>query len=136
MGTFSPPVRHRYQAMMLLVAMFCATGGHVALLQCAGWAGMLVRYGQQSGFWIGAERTFSGNEPCAVCKVVRQAKQSQPRHDALTNITAKDLGAYLAPAPGTAFELTNRKHTWPNDGITWSMRRERVPVPPPRAKAV
>ena len=92
-------MRHRYQAMMLLVAMFCATGGHVALLQCAGWAGMLVRYSQQSRFWIGAERTFSGNEPCAVCKVVRQAKQSQPRHDALTNITASGNSASFSEVP-------------------------------------
>ena len=106
------------------------------MLQSVGWADLLVRDRQESGFWIGAERTFSGNEPCAVCKTVGQAKQAQPKHDAPAMVMAKDLGVFLLPPEAKAFELVGRLTPWPNARITWSTRRERVPVPPPRVDAV
>ncbi len=66
----------------LLVAA-CAlylSGAHFAVLQVAAWTTMLVERTEEVGLAVAAKTTFSGEAPCALCRVV-QTGQNQERKE-------------------------------------------------------
>lgn len=126
-------MRRNCPALFLVVALFSATGGQLALLQIAAWSGMVVRYSTESGLRRGLVRTFSGKEPCPMCRHVARAQQEQAKNEpAALTVSATEREVFLAPAPVTlAFA------SWPVRppvAPAWRgpERHEPVPVPPPR----
>lgn len=64
---------------LCVLAVLVAGNSHLLLVQGAGWAGMLVQYSQESGsMTVGAQRTFSGQDPCSICKSVMAALDERP----------------------------------------------------------
>jgi hypothetical protein len=51
--------------LLVLILMI----GHSAGVQFIGWAGMLVSRTADRGWSAAVESTFSGDEPCALCKI-------------------------------------------------------------------
>lgn len=120
-------------AILLLAVLACGSGAHLAALQTAGWAGMLLSYASTEGSMTEAARkTFSGEHPCKLCNVVKEASKessSSPvkavetakRFDLLANETAAGLAA---PFRGIF------SHPRPAD-LAADARREAPPVPVP-----
>jgi hypothetical protein len=94
----------------LLVFMLCATlGFHWGLLQSVAWAGMMVNYSCQGSLKDAVSKTFDGQHPCPLCKLVREGKKSEKKPEAQQNARQIDLfpGQAAAfnfpPLPDSAF---------------------------------
>jgi hypothetical protein len=74
--------------------MLCVTlGFHWSLLQSAAWVGMIVNYSRQSSIKEAVVKTFDGQHPCPLCKLVREGKKSEKKPDAQQNVKQIDLFA-------------------------------------------
>lgn len=62
---------------MLLVSM----GGHLAVLQTVAWSKMLVDFSATDSLTVAVEKTFDGEHPCPLCKVVKQTKEKEKQDD-------------------------------------------------------
>jgi hypothetical protein len=81
----------------LLVFMLCVTlGFHWGLLQSVAWVGMLVNYSRQGSFKEAVVRTFDGQHPCPLCKLVRAGKTSEKKPEAQQSVKKIDLFAAQA----------------------------------------
>lgn len=74
----------RVLSVLLVVSLVV---GHVATLQLIAWTGMLIARTQTMSWSAAVTSTFSNQQPCPLCRVVR-ALQGSERSDA------------TAPAPG------------------------------------
>lgn len=95
---------------VVCLALFSVAGGNLAVLQVAAWGRMLWEYSQEEGsFLAGAEKTFSGDYPCSVCRLVAEEKQKEENKpvvlkvDKKAEVFAEDF-ADLLPRP--AFSRT------------------------------
>lgn len=58
-------------------------GGHLALLQTVAWSNMLVNFSSSSSISEAVGKTFDGEHPCELCKVVEQSKQEDKEQQSL-----------------------------------------------------
>ncbi len=82
LGTLRPMSRSRLIALVLAVALI---SGHAGGLQVLAWASMLATRAPVRGWAPAVESTFSGQDPCAMCRVILVV------HD-LATVQAADLG--------------------------------------------
>lgn len=75
----------------MVLVLVCATGGHWVVLQSAAWAGMILSYSQTDSLSVALEKTFSGQHPCKLCKVVEEGKKSERQQQFLKLETKLDL---------------------------------------------
>lgn len=114
----------------VVLALVLVTGGHWALLQTVAWVGMAVSYSQESTLREALVKTFDGQHPCQLCKVVRHGEKAAQNKDAPKPMTKLDLFAgsahsTLLPLPRFLFE-TNRSPLI-------AARRDSPPTPPPKS---
>jgi hypothetical protein len=127
-------VRRYFSIGSLLFAWLCANGALWNVVQVAAWVKMFHDY---SAIMTGGEAlqlTFDASKPCKVCSIAKSAedtaRKQMPRDAAFVGGEEKLLllsecsPTVVAPAP--AF-------VWPDVGDhTGLIRKETVPVPPPR----
>lgn len=63
-----------------MLALVLSLGLHWTLLQSAAWVGMVVNYSRDASLGEALEKTFDGEHPCALCKMV-EAGSSQEDQD-------------------------------------------------------
>lgn len=66
---------------LVIVTLTLSLGAHWILLQSVAWAGMFVSYSRQASLTEAIIKTFDGNHPCCLCKIVRQGKASENRKE-------------------------------------------------------
>lgn len=107
-------------------------GGHWALLQTIAWGNMLVDFSSQSSISEAVGKTFDGEHPCALCKVVKKSKSEEEKKPLLKSEMKMEV---ILPAPvrvpfprGTAvvFRVTEYSGTFEEVCLA-------VPTRPPRA---
>ena len=115
--------------------MFAIAGGHWAVLQSVAWGQMLVIYSKQEGsFLAGAEKTFSGEAPCSMCRKIAEAKKQEEKAPATIKADKKSdttivvFGSILPPAaqPDQVFRSFEDK---------FLIRSEAPPTPIPIVRA-
>lgn len=68
---------------LLLVGLLCLSLGlHWLLLQSVAWIGMVVKYSQSGSIKAALVKTFDGQHPCKLCKVVQDGKKSEKKQHA------------------------------------------------------
>ena len=113
----------------VLVLALCVTlGFHWALLQSVAWVGMIVNYSRQSSLRVAVCKTFDGQHPCALCKLVKAGKQDERKPEARQDTTKLDLFAERAEA----FEFPSFIERSFVSPLSVSTRSESPPLPPPR----
>jgi hypothetical protein len=125
---FKPAVLFK-TSKWLLVFLLCVTlGFHCGLLQSVAWVGMIVNYSCQGSIKDAMSKTFDGQHPCPLCKLVRAGKQSEKTPDAQQNVKPIDLFAEDAaafdfpPLPVPVFPVPRMT----------AMRSDAPLLPPPR----
>lgn len=122
-----PLVRH-----LVVTALLFSIGGHWVVLQSAAWTGMLVKFALQESVASALTKTFDGQHPCSLCKVVEHgtkspAKAPQRRSDAI-----KKLNLFTEAQAEPAIPPFLRLPAPSLDGRNGAARPEDPPVPPPR----
>jgi hypothetical protein len=113
----------------LLVFSLCVTlGFHWGLLQSVAWVGMIVNYSRQGSFSEAVGKTFDGQHPCPLCKLVRAGKTSEKKPEAQQNTKKLDLFAGQV----AAFDFPSRPAcNFPVPALIAS-RADTPLLPPPR----
>lgn len=119
----------RLSKWLVVVLLVLATGGHWALLQSVAWVTMAARYSQDSVLAEVLEKTFDGQHPCELCKLVQKGKSSERKQVILRADVKLDpflapVGTRLYPPPALVFP-TSEPNSLPTRG-------EPPPTPPPR----
>ena len=63
----------------LIGALLVSMGGHLALLQTIAWGDMLVEFSSKGSFSEAVDKTFDGEHPCHLCKVVKKSKSEEKK---------------------------------------------------------
>ncbi len=69
----------RASQYLLIGTLVVSLGGHLALLQTIAWGTMLVGFSRTATLEEAAKKTFDGNHPCHLCKVVKESKSQEER---------------------------------------------------------
>ena len=81
--TIATAVRTKLGHTLIAFTLICAIGGHWAILQSVAWVGMVINYSQDSSLTVALQKTFDGEHPCKLCKVVRAGKKSEQKEASL-----------------------------------------------------
>ena len=123
-------VRAQFGKLMLVLALSLSLGAHWPILQSVAWTSMIVRFAWSGTFSEALVKTFDGQHPCALCRMVSDGKKSeQEKQQPLLKIQKFDpfletpvrffFSVFAPEYPDAANE----------SGI---QRTERPPFPPPR----
>jgi hypothetical protein len=116
---------------LLVGALFVSLGGHFALVQTFAWGNMLVEYSQSSSVLEAAKKTFDGEHPCHLCKVVKESREQDEKK---TLVKAESKMDVTVPVPVRLKEIVGQTIVIavPPYGGSDSDVCQCVPVPPPR----
>mgnify|MGYP003337657048 FL=1 len=120
----------RVAKFAVILAVALSVGLHWALLQSVAWTGMFVTFAQQTTLQEAFTKTFNGQNPCRICKLVRAGQQSEKANEMRLPVVVKLESLPCATAfvllPPTPFFLR------PAADVSLSDRAESPPTPPPR----
>ena len=63
----------------MVLALVFVIGAHWALLQSVAWGGMAVNFSQTESFATALQKTFDGQHPCPLCKLVKAGQTSEKK---------------------------------------------------------
>lgn len=93
-------------ACVVLLALACGNGVHLAALQSLAWATMLLKATQSKSIATAVTETFDGRHPCPLCKVVEESSTSRedepPKMISGFELRAIPAPQVRAPAPDSA----------------------------------
>ena len=72
-------MRPRLGKWFVVLALALATGSHWYLLQSIAWVGMAVDFSRSEPLPIALQKTFDGQHPCELCKVVGEGMQAEKK---------------------------------------------------------
>ncbi len=73
-------------ALLALLAILVASGGHWLLLQSVAWANMIVAFSQTDSLTTALEKTFDGRHPCPLCKKIQQGRKTEQQKQPLLRL--------------------------------------------------
>ena len=77
----SAPVFARWSKWFVVFALIVTIGGHWAFLQSVAWVGMAINFSQSDSLGLALQKTFDGQHPCKLCKIVKAGKASEKKQD-------------------------------------------------------
>lgn len=125
-----PTVMDRVRNALLILVLVAATGVHWGALQSVAWTRMLAENLRTASFADAVSRTFDGQHPCSLCKVIASAKKSEKRMEFPQPLTKLEFPlttqSLLLVAP-TRFQVV------PIGNELAESLFHQPPTPPPRA---
>jgi len=120
----------RLNKLVVVVMLTLTLGLHWAFLQSVAWVGMFVSFSAESPVSVALAKTFDGQHPCNLCKIVAEGKKAEQQHEMPKLLAKLDLllvrnTVWLGP-PELA-PLTIRS------APSAATRSDTPPSPPPRA---
>jgi hypothetical protein len=114
---------------LLILTLSVSIGLHWAALQSAAWMGMIIKYSQDSTFSEAIEKTFDGQHPCKLCKLVDAGKKAEKKSESKDSLKKLDL-----VSPNFAL-FTFHSDSGPKVSflLHCDLRIETPPTPPPLA---
>jgi hypothetical protein len=123
-------VTHRIRNALLIAVLLAGTGAHWGALQSVAWTHMLAENLRTTSFAQAVVRTFDGQHPCSICKVIASAKKSEKRAEFSQPVTKLEfpltMQSPLLIAP-------TRSQLVPTANELVESLFHQPPTPPPRA---
>jgi hypothetical protein len=115
----------------MLLVLFAASGGHWMMLQSVAWTRMLVAYSHDGQLVEALAKTFDGKHPCALCKTIQRAKDSEPQPARAMEVD----GPPVFVEPVLVKMVRNEGVSWKLEIPQWAgqIRAEPPAAPPPRS---
>src|SRR5580700_9922471 len=70
---------HRVRNTLLILVLLAGTGAHWGALQSVAWTRMLAENLHTVSFTEAVARTFDGQHPCSICKIIANGKKSEKK---------------------------------------------------------
>lgn len=121
----------RISKFLLIATLMVSMGGHLALLQTLAWGSMLVKFSNASSLTEAVVKTFDGEHPCSLCKVVEKSKSEEDREPLLKSQMKQEIAL---PTPVALPPPGSRDVVYQNEIYLGSFVKRSFPVPlrPPR----
>jgi len=119
----------QFSKCLVVAVLTFSLGLHWALLQTVAWTGMVLQYSQTTSFKDALAKTFDGNHPCPICKMVSEGKKSEQKDDVQQPLVKVDF--FLVSLPKFVFPPLAKLPAAAPCVISAS-RGETPPTPPPR----
>jgi hypothetical protein len=116
---------------LLIATLLVSMGGHLALLQTIAWGNMLVEFSSETSLSAAMDKTFDGEHPCPLCKVVKNSKDESEKKPLLKAQMKMEIALptpVKVPSPRFS-ELTFRVTEYSG---TFAEVHLAVPMQPPR----
>ena len=81
----------QFGRVLLVVAVFFASGSHWALLQTVAWSTMVFDFSRSGSVAEAVAKTFDGKHPCQLCEQVRKGQGSEGQKDAPPSVVKVEL---------------------------------------------
>lgn len=122
----------RASQYLLIATLLVSMGGHLALLQTIAWGNMLVDFSSETSLSEAMEKTFDGEHPCALCKVVKKSKSEDEKKPLLKSEMKMEV-ALPAPVKLPFPRSTDLVFRVTDYSVTFGEVYPAVPMQPPRA---
>lgn len=125
----------RFKIFSVVLAWFLATGSHWEMMQTIAWAKMIVQDARTMTLGAAVVETFSGENPCSMCKIVEGAKRQEKNSE--TNLPEEGAKAkiflfcYDKPAKVASINGASEWVAMPATAL--DAPRVAPPTPPPRS---
>jgi hypothetical protein len=120
----------RFSKCLIVAMLTLSLGLHWALLQTVGWAGMVWQYSKDASLSVALAKTFDGQHPCQICKIVTEGQNSEKKQEAQQPLVKLEFS--LASAPVVLYPpAIHSTISLPADLA--DSRSYLPPTPPPRA---
>ncbi len=122
----------RTRQIIVALVLVLTLGLHWAALQSLAWASMIVRYSQQQTLAVAISKTFDGEHPCGLCKIIQTARAGEPDQPARL-VPKPMLCDWLCDLPGPV--LVSERRAGPEFSPLSRLTGEhslQPPTPPPR----
>jgi hypothetical protein len=119
----------RFTTVLVLVL---SLGLHWALLQTVAWTGMIISYSRDASFSEAVSKTFDGEHPCPMCKVIKKARaeeKDQQQKQQVKPGSKMDLGLVWQCTP---FHFSSEREKISSPNTDASIRSYEPPKPRPR----
>lgn len=123
----------RFAQLVVLTMLSLSLGLHWAALQTAAWTGMLVEYSRGASLHEAWQKTFDGQHPCGLCKLVQAGRAAEKEQHGVApqqRLEPVPLVTQLVKAAPPATDAQAVVFVPPLPGAS---RADAPPVPPPRA---
>jgi hypothetical protein len=120
----------RVRNALLILVLLAGTGAHWGALQSVAWTRMLAENLRTTSFADAVSRTFDGQHPCSLCKVIANAKKSAKPAEFSQPLTKLEF-----PLATQTFFLvvSGRSELVPTGHEFVESLLHQPPTPPPRA---
>lgn len=116
-----------------MLALVLSLGLHWAVLQSAAWVSMVVVYSQDASLGEALEKTFDGEHPCPLCKIVESGTKSDDQDSRKAEVTkVKKLDLMLAAVESLVVPVSKDVPDYLPPSLRLSLREDSPPLPPPR----
>jgi hypothetical protein len=120
----------RFGKIIAVVVLVFTLGLHWTAIQSIAWFSMILRYSQEAPFRDAVVRTFDGQHPCSLCRLVAQGRQSDHRTSE-RQFPGLKLDLFLESAPEFSFARSNPGPVTGSNARAGA-RFQKPPSPPPR----
>lgn len=117
------------QAIAVMVLTF-SLGMHWVLLQTVAWSGMVVTYAQEDCLRTALVKTFDGQHPCTLCRVVEDGRSAEKKPS--TTLKLAKLEVCFLPTIVIQVPEVSSARSIPMDRPEMSARSEAPFLRPPR----
>jgi hypothetical protein len=117
----------------ILSASLLASGSLLDVVQAFAWGRMVATYSQSMSLGQAVKTTFSGDDPCGICKAVQAARNAAPP-DQVAGTPSTEKIVFVAPSTALVVPAALETCTGLIGARTLptSAGRAVPPVPPPR----
>lgn len=122
-------------AVLCLLAMFIAGGGHWAVLQTIAWGRMIVDYSRTASLATAVEETFDGDHPCPMCTSIKKGRSDEQKSEQTPPLAKPTKAPEPMYLPAIARVAPAAFHRLPHDFERVSRPAdlaEPPPTPPPQ----
>ena len=121
-----PPLKRAITVVMLVLAL----GLQWTALQSVAWVSMVIKYSREAPFVQALVKTFDGQHPCSLCRIVTEGQKSEQKQQTKQPVKELDLCLEI-PAAFQPTPLAFARHTIVHTRA--DARFEPPLIPPPRA---
>jgi len=121
-------MKRRLLQLAVACALILAVGAHWVVLQSVAWAGMVITFSQSAPLTVALQRTFDGQHPCKLCKVVEEGRHSEQQQTVLKPGLKLD---FFLERPAAFALLPSGEPSLAAPAPCVSQHLESPPTPPP-----
>ncbi|MFO1512170.1 MAG: hypothetical protein U1F83_04525 [Verrucomicrobiota bacterium] len=116
-----------------VLVLLLSLGLHWAVLQTVAWTGMLITYSRDASFTEAVSKTFDGEHPCPMCKIIKKGRAEEKEQEQKQNVKPGSKSELGLVWQSTTYHFSCDRELIPSPHQNASTRSDEPPKPRPRS---